>query len=85
MIATLKFTLPREQAELQTALKAQALASALCAIRERVRSWKKYGGIVLPDMVPHTEEGHVEAMLELFAAVIHQEIDDNGLQEILDE
>ena len=85
MIATLKFTLPREQAALQTALKAQALANALLAIQERVRSWKKYGGVVLPDIVPHTEEGHVEAMLELFAGLIREEIEVHGVQEVLDE
>ena len=85
MIVTLKFSLPREQASLQTALKAQALADALRAIRDKIRNWRKYGGVVLPDNVQNTEEGHVEAMLDSFAGLIREEIDDYGVQEILDE
>lgn len=80
MITTLRFRLPKERADLQAALKAQALASALRALEDRLRSLRKYG---LPDDVK--KKNHAQWVIESLSDLLHDEISDAGLREVLDE
>lgn len=74
MIATLQFTLPEERAEHLSAVKARDLVCAILAVERRIRELRKDAPL---------SRSAILAVDEI-AKVLYEEINENGLREVLD-